>query len=109
MGKSSQRKGRSAELELCRILQEAGYPVRPGAAESYGQEPDILGLPGVHIECKRHEKLELYSWLSQAERDSERFRDGLPAVFHRGNRKPWVVTMELSDFLVLYSGRHGSG
>lgn len=27
---------------------------------------------------------------------------GLPAVFHRRNREPWRVTMELPDWLELY-------
>ena len=31
-GKRSQAKGRAGELELCRLLQEYGYPVQPGEA-----------------------------------------------------------------------------
>lgn len=75
--------------------------MRPGMPESHGREPDILGLPGVHCEVKRHEKLEPYSWLAQSARDSERFQDGLPAVFFRQNRKGWIVAMELPAFLKL--------
>lgn len=100
--RKSQRKGRNAELELCRILQEYGYDVQPGRAVSYGSTPDISGLPGVHIECKRAEQLRVYDWIDQAERDSERFHDGLPAVFHRRNRQGWLVTMRLPDWLEMY-------
>ena len=53
MGRKSQAKGRSGELELARILQSYGYSVEPGQAVSYGATPDLTGLPGVHIECKR--------------------------------------------------------
>ena len=100
-GRSSQRKGRAAELELSRILQSYGYPVKPGRAQSYGEVPDLSGLPGIHIECKRAEALRLSEWMAQARRDAERF-GGLPAVFHRRNREGWRVTMELPDWIELY-------
>ena len=102
MGKSSQRKGRAGELELSRILQGYGYDVQPGRAQSYGEVPDLVGLPGIHIECKRAEQLRPYDWLEQAERDAVRFGDGLPAVFFRRSRSPWLVVMKLEDWLVLY-------
>lgn len=104
MSKYSQRKGRSAELELTRLLSSYGYDVHPGEAQSYGKEPDLSGLPGLHIECKRCEQLRLTEWMAQAERDAERFQDGFPAVFYRKNRQPWLVTMRLSDFLIIYGG-----
>ncbi len=102
MGAKSQRKGRAAELELSRILQAHGYNVEPGRALSYGEVPDLSGLPSVHIECKRAEALRLGEWMEQAERDAQRFGDGAPAVFHRRSRSPWLVTMRLSDWLELY-------
>lgn len=101
-GRASQKKGRTAELELSHILQGYGYNVKPGRSQSYGAEPDLTGLPGVHIECKRAEQLRVYDWIDQAERDSERFHDGLPAVFHRRNRKGWLVTMKLQNWLEMY-------
>ena len=101
-GRTSQSKGRAGELELARLLQEYGYNVEPGRAVSYGSTPDIVGLPGVHIECKRAEQLRPYSWLEQAERDAVRFGDGLPAVFFRRSRSPWLVVMKLGDWLELY-------
>lgn len=101
-GKSSQRKGRGGELELSRILRGYGYDVEPGRALAYGEVPDLSGLPGVHIECKRAEALRLSEWMTQAERDAQRFGDGLPAVFHRRSREGWRVTMALPDWLELY-------
>lgn len=100
--RSSQRKGRAGELELSRLLQGYGYDVQPGRAQSYGSTPDISGLPGVHIECKRAESLRIQDWIDQAARDSERFHDGLPAVFHRRNRHGWLVTMRLPDWMEMY-------
>lgn len=107
MGRSSQRKGRSGELELCRLLQAHGYPVEPGEPVSYGATPDLTGLPGVHIECKRVERLNVPEAMAQAERDAQRFRDGAPAVFHRRSRSPWLVTMKLEDWIKLYQGKDG--
>lgn len=89
-------------MELCRLLQGYGYPVRPGEAVSYGSTPDLTGLDGVHIECKRVERLNVPEAMHQAARDSERFRDGAPAVFHRRSREPWLVTMRLADWISLY-------
>lgn len=105
MGRSSQQKGRAAELELCRILQDYGLPARPGQAVSYGSTPDIVGVDGVHVEVKRRENVNLSAALEQAQRDAARF-GGLPAVFHRRNRESWRVTMELSDWLKLYEAAH---
>ena len=90
-GKTSQRKGRAGELELARILQSHGYDVRPGQAVSYGATPDLEGLPLIHIECKRNERLNIHEAMTQAVRDAEKFQDGAPAVFHRRNRTPWLA------------------
>lgn len=101
-GKASQRKGRAGELELARLLQGYGYDVRPGRSQSYGAEPDLTGLSGIHVECKRAERLQPYDWLAQAERDAVRFDDGLPAVFFRRSRSPWLVVMKLEDWMRIY-------
>lgn len=87
---------------MCRLLQGYGYPVQPGEAVSYGSTPDLTGLDGVHIECKRGERQAIYEWIEQAQRDSGKFKDGLPAVFHRRSREEWRVTMNLADFMRLY-------
>ncbi|WP_294756150.1 hypothetical protein [uncultured Flavonifractor sp.] len=102
MGRASQRKGRAGELELARLLRGYGYDVQPGQAVSYGATPDLVGLSGVHIECKRNERLNVPEAMAQAARDADRFRDGAPAVFHRRNRSGWLVTMRLSDWIELY-------
>lgn len=102
MGKSSQRKGAAGERELAAILKEHGYDCSRGGSLSFGEIPDIIGLPGIHIECKRVERLNVQEAMEQAIRDSERMLDGIPTLFHRRNRKPWLVTMRLDDWLALY-------
>ena len=107
MGRSQQQKGRAGELELSRLLRESGYNVQPGRAQSYGDVPDVSGLPGIHVEVKRVERLNVPEAMKQAVRDAERFQDGAAAVFHRRNREPWLVTMQLPDWLELYSAALG--
>ena len=108
MGRASQRKGRAGELELAQLLQGYGYDVQPGQAVSYGATPDLVGLSGVHIECKRYERLNVPEAMAQAVRDADRFRDGAPAVFHRRNRSGWLVTMRLPDWMKMYQKVHKS-
>lgn len=100
MGKSSQRKGRAGELELAKLLN-----LQPGKPINCGTTPDLIGLPGIHIECKRAERLNISEAMAQAVRDSGRFQDGAPTVFHRRNRETWLVTMRLDDWLELYNRR----
>lgn len=107
MGRAQQRKGRGGEIELAHILQSHGFDIDPGRAQSYGTVPDISGLPGIHAEVKRVERLNISQAMAQAVRDAERFQDGAPAVFHRRNREPWFVTMLMSDWLKLYGAALG--
>ena len=102
MGKKEQRKGADGERELAAILAGFGFETQRGGSLTYGSVPDIVGLPGVHIECKRQERLDLMGAIRQAETDAQRFRDGMPAVFHRKNRCKWLVTMPLYSWMELY-------
>lgn len=63
--------------------------------------PDIsavIGGKGYHLEVKRVERLNLHAAMRQAERDTQG-GSRIPAVCHRTNREPWLVTIKLSDFL----------
>lgn len=100
---NSRRKGKGGELELAAILREHGYDAHRGQQyRGGGDSPDVTGLPGVHIECKRVERLDLDAAFEQATRDAA--PGEVPAVFHRRNGKPWKVTVSLEDFLRLYEG-----
>lgn len=103
-GKRSQAKGANGERELAAIIRSYGYDIQRGGSLSFGEIPDLSGLCGIHIECKRCEQLRISEWLSQAAADAERFQDGAPAVFFRRSREPWMVCMKLTDWLELYRG-----
>lgn len=102
MGKiNSRAKGQVAERELAAILRQYGYDCRRGQQFAGGfDSPDVVGLPGIHIECKRVENLNIHKAYEQAVRDSE--GKAIPAVFHRRNREPWMVTISLEDFMEIY-------
>lgn len=101
-GRASQRKGAAGERELKEILQQQGYSCQRGGSMTFGTVPDVVGLPNIHIEVKRVEKLNVPEAMAQAIRDSEAMQDGIPALFHRRNRHPWLVTMRLDDWLSFY-------
>ena len=99
---NSSRKGAAGERELAALLRDEGYIVARGGTQSYGELPDLIGLPGIHIECKRVEKLNVPEAMQQSMRDAEKFRDGKPALFHRRSRSPWLVTMLFTDWIQIY-------
>lgn len=98
---NSRDKGKRGELELAKKLKEYGYETRRGQqyCGSNG-DADVVGLPGMHIECKRVEKLNLYDAMSQAVSDAK--ENEMPAVFHRKNNCEWLVTMRFDDFMKMY-------
>lgn len=102
----SRRKGANGELELSHILQDHGYNTRRGDQSRGGSvEADIVGIPGLHIECKRVEQLNLEKALEQSERDAR--VEEVPVVIHRRNREKWKVTMSLEEFLLLWGRCNG--
>lgn len=106
-GRRSQRKGANGKRELAAVLRSYGFDIQRGGSLSFGEVPDLTGLPNVHIEVKRRETVNLSAALAQAAEDAARFGDGLPAVFHRGNRECWRVTMTLADWMSLYRSAAG--
>lgn len=100
MGKASRDKGKRGERELAAKLRDFGYDTKRGVQYHGGEDsPDVKGLPGIHIECKRVEALRLYEALSQAKGDCG---EKMPVVMHRKNNCEWVVIQPLCDWIQLY-------
>ena len=98
---NSRAKGATGERELARKLREYGYDARRGQQYSgINGDADVLGLQGIHIECKRVEKLNIDDALSQSIRDAK--ENETPVVMHRKNHTEWKVTMRLEDWIKLY-------
>lgn len=99
---NSREKGAAGERELAGILKEYGYNCRRGQQFCGANgDADVVGLLGIHIECKRVEKLNLDTAMDQSVRDAR--ENEIPTVFHRKNRKGWKVTLRLNDFMKLYA------
>lgn len=98
---NSRAKGAGGERELAKKLREYGYDCRRGQQFSGANgDADVVGLPGIHIECKRVERLNLEDAMAQSRRDA---REGeIPVVMHRKTRSPWMVTMTLEDWVEIY-------
>src|SRR5260221_1341086 len=93
-------KGKIGERELSQYLREHGFEeARRGRQFQGGQDsPDVIGMNGYHIECKRVEAGNLYKWLDQARADAG---TKVPVVMHRRNNREWVAIIPLEEFLKL--------
>ena len=98
---NSWNKGKRGELELANLLKTYGYDTRRGVQYSgINGDADVVGLPGIHLEVKRVEKLNIDNAMDQSIRDA-RYGEK-PTVMHRKNGKQWLVTMPLIDWMDMY-------
>lgn len=99
---NSREKGKRFERKLASILKnDYGYDCRRGQQYCGANgDADVIGLPGLHIEAKHQEKMQLYDWINQAKRDA---KDGLlPVVFHKKNNCEILASMTLDTFMKIY-------
>jgi len=97
---NSKQKGSRGERELAKKLKEYGYDCRRGQQFCGANgDADVIGLDGIHIECKRVERLNIQDAMAQAISDC---KEDMPTVMHRKNNSEWLVTMRLSDWIELY-------
>ena len=97
---NSKNKGATGERELASKLREHGYVCRRGQQYCGANgDADVVGLPGIHIECKRTERLSIYDAMDQAKRGC---KENIPVVMHRKNNCEWLAIMRLEDFIKLY-------
>jgi len=96
---NSKRKGKRGELEFARFCREQGYNVRRGQQYNGLEGEDVVGLPGIHVEVKRVERLNIYDAIAQSKRDA---RGKIPIVAHRRNNCEWLITMRAEDWFKLY-------
>ena len=100
---NSRQKGKRGELEAAHLLREYGFEARRGQQFSGANgDPDVVGLPGIHLEVKRVEKLNLEAAMQQSIRDAR--TNEIPIVMHRKNRGQWLVTMTFENWMKLYQG-----
>ena len=98
---NSIQKGKRGEREWANYLKSKGFmEARRGQQYSGIEGDDVVGLPHIHNEVKRVEKLLLWPSLEQSVGDAN--NDEIPIVAHRPNRKDWIVILYADDFIDLY-------
>lgn len=99
---NSKQKGKRGEIEFSKLCRENGYDTRRTAqyCGNTGDAADVVGLPGIHIEIKRVERLNLEDAMAQAIHDS--MGEKVPIVAHRKNNCDWLITMRAEDWFNLY-------
>jgi hypothetical protein len=101
MNINSRQKGAAGERELAKVLSELlGTSARRGQQFSGIEGKDIvIDIDGLHVECKRVEKLNIHNAVEQSKRDAS--AGEVPIVCHRKNKTNWLVTLELSELTSL--------
>lgn len=98
---NSKDKGKRGERHVAKILREHGYDAKRGVQyQGSPDSPDVVGLPGVHIEVKFTEHLNIWNALAQSERDAG--ADEMPIVIFKRNRSKVYVAMSFEDYIALY-------
>lgn len=98
---NSKQKGSAGERELSNKLKEYGFDTR--RSQQYcgaNGDSDVVGIDGLHIECKRVERLNVSDAMKQAVSDAK--SGNVPVVMHRKNREEWLVTMRMSDWVDMF-------
>lgn len=96
----SRRKGAGAELEVTRLLRDAGWPHARRVFDSGSSGGgDVQGPPGVVFEVKRTERLKIWEAIEQAEAGATNRE--LPVVAFRRNRSGWYAALPLDELLAL--------
>lgn len=97
---NSREKGKRGEREAVNFLTTIGWMAKRGQQYAGGAEsPDVIhDIPGVHLEVKRVERLNLSTAMAQARRDAG---PKLPVVMHRRNGEDWLVTVSAEAFFKL--------
>lgn len=109
MAVNSRRKGAEFERKLAGLLREYGYTDSRRGQQYCGAngDADVVGLPGIHIEAKAVEKLNIYDAMDQSIRDKK--DNEIPVVIHKKNRCKILVTMEFESFMRLYKEFENGG
>lgn len=100
-GRASRDKGARTERALAALLNEYGFDnVHRGY--TFHHESDVVGLEGIHVECKSVERLNIFKAMEQATKEAEKRKDGAPVVFHKRTRTGFLVTMRIQDWIGIY-------
>lgn len=103
-GATSRRKGYTAENEVVKHLRDNGFPYAERRAPGT-DGPDITGTPGIAWEIKNQAKMELASWVDQAETQRAAIAAPYAPVIHKRKGVTdvgrWYATLPVNQLLSL--------
>lgn len=95
-GKAARDKGARAERKVAKILQDMGHPdARRG--QVFNREPDIVGIPRVHIEVKCQERVNPNAAYEQAQ-EAAKTGEVPVVIYKRGDGKPFMLLVRLDHY-----------
>ena len=100
-------KGSNGEREAADLLRAwaatAGFEIEPlrNLEQVRSGGYDLNGIPGLGIEVKRVENLNVKAWWQQATRQADQYGT-IPVLMWRQNRRPWRFKVRV--WVVIYSG-----
>ena len=109
MSAASRTKGATFEREVVAELRVAGWPRARRSSDGRVQalRGDIVDGPeGVHLELKRHERLNVPAAFDQVLRDANPL--DIPVLVHRPSRHVTMATLPLSELLPLLKLREAA-
>lgn len=103
MGKINSRdKGAKYERHIAQVLRDHGFEAERGCQHSGGKDsPDVKhNMPGIHIEAKAVEKLNIWKAIAQSKKDAG--EDEIPIVVFKRNYSGDYIVLPFEDFLKIF-------
>ena len=98
---NSKQKGAVGERELAQLLRNQGWLDARRGVQYCGLKgnADVVGVDGIHIECKRVQQISDEKWLKQAESDAK--VGEIPVVIYRRNHEQWklLIRQDLANLI----------
>lgn len=99
---------REVALRLNKLISSLGLDtVIRVVADPHGNDADLMSIPGLAIEVKRHETLNVNGWWRQAERQADN-TGSIPVLVYRQNRGKWkycipamLLNLSIPGFITL--------
>jgi hypothetical protein len=103
----SKRKGATGELDVAKLAIAHGFTeCRRNFGSGSRGGGDLIGIPGVSMECKRQERLNIHAAYEQAARAARATE--MPVVAFKRSRGPWLAVLELDELFALLKLREAA-
>ena len=103
MACNARRKGAAGELEAAKALNDVLPHAQARRAQQYAghytaADLHCEGLPGLQIEVKRRQSMNLHKVMSESLANCT--EDQTPVILHRKDNEEWLLTIRLQDLPV---------